>query len=205
MNRAGKSYLIPVKELLPSEITRIRREAVDKVVAMASIELKKPVTDLVVRDIRPYSDLAWCSGSTATNALTTDQWTATLVASACYQAYVSLVATASKTMADSRWVAITGIKDFRQNEATKVKGIINFFKIEVGGNDRVIWDLQGMETYPYGMAAISPSVVVIPQNTAFDLYIYHAESSDGNAASNVKMYLVLDGFVVEPRGKVISP
>lgn len=206
MNKAGKSYLIPVKELLPSEITRIRREAIDQVVAMACTELKKRPSEMIVRDIRPYSDLAWCTDATIFSAaLSTDVWIPTLDSVDAFEAYHGVVTSASQTMADSRWVAITGMKDFRLATATAVKQIINFFKIEVGGNDRVIWDLQGMEAYPNAMAAISPSPVVIPQNTQYNLYVYHAESNDGNAASDVVMYLLVDGFVVEPRGKVISP
>ena len=206
MNRAAKAFLIPVSELLPSEITRIRREAVAKVVAMASIELKKSPGDLVVRDIRPYSDLAWCTDATVfAAALSTDTWIPTLDSSDAIVAYHGVVTSASQVMTDSRWVAITGVKDFRLAEATAVKQIINFIKISVGGNDRVIWDLQGMEAYPNAMAAISPSPVVIPQNTDYNIYIYHAESDDGNAASDVVMYLLIDGFVVEPRGKVLSP
>ncbi len=207
MNRAGKSFLIPVKELLPSEITRIRREAIAQVVAMVSVELKKPVTELVVRDIRPYSDLAWCTDATIfAAALSTDKWTPTLDASDAYQAYRSVITSTSQTMADSRWVVITGVKDFRLSEAAPVKQSINFLKILVGGNDRVIWDLTGMEAYPNAMAAISPSPVVIPQNTSYDIQVYDAQSDDGHTtAEDVVMYLVLDGFVVEPRGKVISP
>ena len=206
MNRAAKAFLIPVSELLPSEITRIRREAIAKVVAMASVELKKNPGDLVVRDIRPYSDLAWCTDATAfAAALSTDTWVPTLDSSDALVAYKGVVTSTSQVMTDSRWIAITGVKDFRLAEAAAVKQVINFIKISVGGNDRVIWDLQGMEAYPNAMAAISPAPVVIPQNTDYNIYIYHAESDDGNAVSDVVVYLVIDGFVVEPRGKVLSP
>ena len=209
MTTASKSYLIPIKELLPAEISRIRNEAIDKVVAMVSAELKKPAEELVVRDIRPYSDLAWCTVSTPTifaAALSTDTWCPTLDASDIYQAYTSVIISTSQLMADSRWVVITGVKDFRLAEAAAVKQSINFLKINTGGNDRVIWDLSGMQCYPDAMAAISPSPVVIPQNTSYNIYIYDAQSDDGSAVSeDVVMYLVLDGFVVEPKGKVLSP
>ena len=206
MNRAGKSYLIPVRELLPSEITRIRREAINRVVAMASTELKKPPSELVVRDIRPYSDLDWCTDATAFSAaLTVESWCPTLDQTDCLEAYHGVVSTANQTMEDSRWVCITGVKDFRLNEASPVLQAINFLKIEVGGNERVIWDLQGLECYPNLKAAITPAPVVIPQNTAFNIYIYMAGADEDDTECDVLMYLVIDGFVVEPRGKVISP
>lgn len=207
MNRAAKSFLIPVKELLPSEITRIRREAIDKVVSMACTELKKRPNEMVVRDIRPQADLDWCSDATPFSAaLTTETWVPTLDSSDMgLGAYKTVITSASQVMVDSRWLVITGVKDVRLNEAAAVKMLMNFIKIIVGGNDRVIWDLQGMEAYPNAMAAISPSPVVIPQNTQFDIQLYHAMADDDNAAQDVKMYLVIDGFVVEPRGKTISP
>ena len=206
MNRAQKTFLIPVCELLPSEITRIRREAIAAVVAMAATELKKSPGGLVVRDIRPYSDLHWCTDATAFDtALSVDSWCPTLDSSDAYEAYKATVSATYTTMTDSRWVVLTGVKDFRLAEATAVKQVINFLKFTVGGNDRAIWDLQGMEAYPNSMAAVSPAPVVIPQNTDYQIYILHAESDDGNAASDKVVYLVLDGFVVEPRGKVLSP
>lgn len=207
MNNASKSYLIPVKELLPAEIANIRNRTIEAVVAMVSAELKKPVEELVVRDIRPYSDLAWCTAAVIfASALSTDKWTPQLDASDIYQAYTSVIVSTSQTMADSRWVVIYGVKDFRLSEAAPVKQSINFIKFQVGGNDRIIWDLSGMEAYPDAMASISPSPVVIPQNTQFNIFIYDAQSDDGHTtAEDVVMYLVLDGFVVEPRGKVLSP
>lgn len=206
MNRAAKSFLIPVRELLPSEITRIRNEAIRGVVEMASRELKRPPGELVVRDIRPYSDLDWCTDATAFNAaLSVESWCPTLDSSDCYEAYKGVISSANQTMEDSRWLCITGVKDFRLNEATPVMQVIHFLKIEVGGNERVIWDLQGMEAYPNLKAAISPSPVIIPQNTAWNISIYHAGMDEADTECDVVVYLVIDGFVVEPRGKVISP
>jgi len=206
MNKAAKSYLIPVRELLPSEITRIRNEAIAKVVTMASIELKKPRNEMVVRDIRPYSDLDWCTDATGFSAaLSVESWCPTLDQTDTYEQYVGVVSSANQAMEDSRWIAITGVKDFRLNEATPVLQAINFIKIEVGGNERVIWDLQGMESYPNSKAAISPAPVIIPQNTAFNIYIYMAGADEDDTEFDAVMYLVIDGFVVEPRGKVISP
>ena len=206
MNRASKSFLIPVRELLPSEITRIRNEAIDAVVGMASRELKRPAGEFVVRDIRPYSDLDWCTDATAFSAaLTVESWCPTLDQTDCLEAYHGVISSANQTMEDSRWLCITGVKDFRLNEATAVLQAINFLKIEVGGNDRVIWDLQGMECYPNLKAAISPSPVIIPQNTAWNINIYMAGADEDDTECDVLMYLVMDGFVVEPRGKTISP
>lgn len=202
---ARETQLIPVKELSPGAIGAIRRQAIDKVVTIAAGELGKPPQDMVVRDIRPYSDLAWCSTTNAvTAALTTDTWIATSDDSLVYGSFIGCVTAASTTMADNRWVGIYGLKDMRVCLATVIEPAISFVKLNVGGNDRVIWDVFSMYAYPDAMAAVCPSVVVIPQNTDYQIYLYGGLSDDG-ASTDVAQYIVLEGFVVEPKGKVLSP
>jgi len=63
---------------------------------------------------------------------------------------------------------------------------------------------MNMYAYPNAMAAVSPSAIIIPQNTGFQIYVYGGLSDDG-ASTDVAQYIVLEGVVVEPRGKVLSP
>ena len=54
-----QSQLIPVQELAAGQIGVIRNQVVNFLVSKASTELKMSPEQLVVRDIRPYSDLYW--------------------------------------------------------------------------------------------------------------------------------------------------
>ena len=206
MNKAAQTQLIPVAELAPGEVARIRNEAIDRVLKMASTELNLPLNKLIVRDIRPYTDIKWCTDTSAvTSALTEDEWIATSDDSNIYGSFTyGLVVSGSTTMADERWVVIWGVKDMRMSLATPVERAISLIKINVGGNDRVIWDLMNFQCYPNAMAGICPSPVVIPQNDDFQIYVYGGVSNDGGGA-DVIQYIVLDGAVIEPVGKVLSP
>lgn len=205
MTQAIQTQLIPVMELTPGAVGKIRNEVIARVVAIASTELNKPSEDFVVRDLRPYSDLAWCTTTNAvTAALSTDTWIATSDDSLVYGQYIGCVTAASTTMADNRWVAIYGVKDMRACLSTVIEPTLSLIKLNVGGNDRTIWDLFSMYAYPNAMAAISPSAVIIPQNTDYQIYLYGGLSNDGGS-TDVAQYIVLEGVVVEPKGKVLSP
>lgn len=205
MTQAIQTQLVPVKELTPGAVSSIRNGVIDQVVTIASAELNKLPEDLVVRDLRPFSDLAWCTTTNAvTAALTTDTWIATSDDSLVYGSFVGCVTSGSTTMANNRWVAIYGVKDMRACLTTVIEPALSLIKFNVGGNDRAIWDLFSMYAYPDAMAAISPSAVIIPQNTDYQIYLYGGLSSDGGS-TDVAQYIVLEGVVVEPKGKVLSP
>ncbi|MBW2559621.1 MAG: hypothetical protein JRE40_02075 [Deltaproteobacteria bacterium] len=205
MNRAIQTQLIPVVELAPGTVARIRNEVIAQVVAMASAELNRPPEDFVVRDIRPQDDLDWLSTTdVVTSAITTETWIGTSDDSKVYGQFKGAITSASTVMADNRWIAIYGVKDMRSALATIVEPALSMLKFEVGGNDRAIWDLMNMYAYPNAMAAVSPSAIIIPQNTGFQIYVYGGLSDDG-ASTDVAQYIVLEGVVVEPRGKVLSP
>ena len=112
-------------------------------------------------------------------------------------------------MADQRYVALFGVKDVRLGRgataysATAVGGLPQCFsliKISVGGGDRAIWDLSKCQTYIEEIAGISPSAVLIPQNTIYTIQYYTRFEIDPFIAE-----VVLDGIVVEPRGLLLSP
>ena len=196
---------IPVAELAPGAVTKLRNDAIADVLAMASSELGLPEDKLVVRDLRPYSDLAWCTTTNVvTSALTTDRWDATSDDSKVYGQFVGCVTAASTTMANERFVVITGVRDMRLCQTTAIEPTLSMIKINVGGNDQCLWDLCNMYAYPLSMAAVCPRGIIIPQDTDYQIYLYGGLSDDGGS-TNVAQYIQLEGVVVERKGKVLSP
>ena len=219
----ASTQLIPIKEMTPGAIGAIRNAVIEALVAQASRELSLPQDRLIVRDVRPFNDLQMYSGGTT--ASTTDTWafdTTTSVAAA----FTSV--TGSKAMGDQRYVALFGVRDLRyaQGLHTTAMGTnpsavygaagvamaavwpqnVNQIKINVGGADKVIWDITAMYAYPQDVVAFSPSAVIIPQNASFQIYYQlrgHIVNTTPAPGQSVRLQLV--GIVVEPRGKVISP
>lgn len=202
-----ETQLIPTAELAPGAVSAIRDTIISKLVALAAIELKKSPEELVVRDLRPFSDLAWATGPAPAivAALTKDFWHFTFGDDAAnINAFFAMVAAASAVMADGRFVAIYGVKDLRLAQTVPIKQALSELKLHVGGNDRVIWDLQNMQAYPNQLSAICPSAVIIPPRTSYQIHGYGGLSNDGGSA-DIDCWLMLEGVVVEARGLVISP
>ena len=118
-------------------------------------------------------------------------------------------------MGDNKFVCFFGVRDIGINlggltvGATATGGALTTFntpkliflvKFNVGGSDKVIWDIGGLRAYGNAVA-FTTSPVLIPQNTGFVIYYYCSEG----AAVDVENYLQLIGVVVEPRGLTISP
>jgi len=222
-DEAIQTQLIPVQELAPGEIGHIRNAAKETTIQMAMSEMNLPREKLVVRDIRPYTDLKWCTHSTSgagsgnifTSVATIDSWfyyasdsELTLDATYCYPTAATIfynsVAAASTTMADGRYVGIYGLRDGRMCMNTKIERGITMLKITSGGNDRCIWDVQVMDAYPNAMAAVCPSVVVLPQNTEYQ-FGFHCGYTTDTSGTDLNLHLMLMGFVVEQIGKTLSP
>lgn len=200
INEAINTLLIPVEELPPGSLGAIRRQVTENLLTMAATQLKVSRDTLVARDIRPQSDLDWGSGAAAAeftdSEVTTEIWNITTDTAAT--GYAKMITGASTVMADQRWVAIYGIRDMKSCFATQVTQAITLFKITVGNSVKAIWDTSKILCYKNNAIGICPSPIVIPQNTQFqfDGYIL--------AVSTV-CWVSLEGVVVEPRGKVISP
>ena len=215
--------LNPIKEMTPGEIGASRNQVIEALVKQAARELSLTEDKLVVRDVRPFNDLQLYAGGT-TN-LTTDVWgfdvTTTTVA-----AFTTI--SGAKNMGDQRYVAIYGVRDLHYgvgihstDMGTAVTGlfgvaglvgnitwpqIVAQVKIQVGGADKVIWDLSGMYAYPGALVAFSSAAVVIPQNAAFNIYyMLRGHLTNTTLAPGARAMIQLIGVVVEPRGKVISP
>lgn len=208
-----QTQLIPVQEMNPAQIAAIRNSVINQVVALASRELGKPESDLVVRDIQPYTDLGWDYATDTVTAGTSESWehdvTTTTVG------YNSV--TGSETMADQRYVAIFGVRDLRygvgatgsataQGGFCKPLQMASLIKFTIGGGISAIWDVESMSAYHFDQAAFSPAAVVIPQNTSLNISFYMKNKSmEDEAGLAGTIWLQLIGVTVEPRGKVISP
>jgi hypothetical protein len=172
---ATKCHLIPASELAPGESSTIRNSLVKKIVATAAIELKIAESSLIVRDIRPKDDLGYT------------YQTSSVVTGATPNDYETLI---SGVNATDRWIGIFGLKTNRNPPVTALK-------FNVGGGDRVIWVLECLKPED-DMVGFSPAGVMIPPSQPFVISQYVITP---NATANI----VLKGFVVESRGKVISP
>ena len=173
---ASETQLVPLSELAAGEVASIRNKIKDALVAKIAKELNKSPVDIVVRDIRAKGDLDY----------TYEDWFETTGATA--DTYETM---STGTMADQRWVALYGVKDDAENQScTQIK-------FNIGGGDRAIWHLQHLSEQD-SMIGICPSGVVIPQNSPYTISRYVRSAS-------ARTHLVLKGFVVEPRGKVVSP
>jgi len=170
-------HLIPLAELSPGQAASIRNEVIDAVVKIASTELKLPADKLVVRDIRPKTDLGYANE---------DYKEVTGSTTGVFETMCS------GTMADQRWVAIYGVRDDSPSPS------VTQLKFTIGGSDRVIWDIQGLYGVNETKVGLSPSPVIIPQNIPFTIQRYVI-------AAQLGAHIILKGVTVEPVGKTLTP
>jgi hypothetical protein len=168
--------LIPFSELSQGQAAAIRTQVRDNVIQTALTQAKVSADRLVVRDIRPSADLGY----------TVEDWS--LVTGATANAYETM---ASGTGATDRWIAIYGVKT-RPDALTA-----SMLKFTIGGGDRAIWTLQQLSQED-DYIGISPTGIIIP---ALSPYVISRWVRVAKSAS----FIVMKGFVVETRGKVISP
>ena len=82
--------------------------------------------------------------------------------------------------------------------ATIVTQAITLIKLEVGNSIKAIWDTTKLLAYKQNPVGVCTSAVIIPQNTQFQIYGYILNTG-------TVCWVSLEGVVVEPRGKVVSP
>jgi len=167
--------LIPFSELSLGQAAKIRNDAIQTVVSMAVQETKRPIRDLVVRDIRAKSDLDY----------TYEDWAESTGSSA--NVYETMT---TGTMADERYVVFWGIKVDSGCPVTAIR-------FNIGGGDKAIWQLQSLREED-DFVGFCPSPIVIPQNVKYTIERFVRSTSS-------IARIVLKGAVIEPRGKVISP
>jgi hypothetical protein len=209
--------LTPKDELTPGAVGAIRNSVIESVVALAAKELNISADKLVVRDVRPFSDLQMSEAGTTIK--TADDWyyDATTTTAASFTSV-----TGARTMGDQRYVAIYGVRDLRKGfgihattlgtSATTLLGafagnlggvlpqLVSMIKVNVGGSDKVIWDINGIYAYD-DCVGFTSAAVIIPQNASFNIS-YYLKSC---AVPGTRIKLQLIGVAVEPRGKVVSP
>ena len=215
MPDVAMTNLVPIQEMAPGAVTAIRSGVINALVAQAARELSVPASQLVVRDIRPYSDLQMYNLTTTDS--TSEKWGYMTTTAAI--GYIAVNA-ATKTMSDQRYVALFGVRDVHgwavSGAATiPVVGVapnaptVSLIKVNVGGGDKALWDVTGMYAYQEARAAFTQGAVVIPQNATYVISYYFkgtlAAGAVGAPVADSIAWLQLVGVVVEPRGKVISP
>lgn len=189
------TILVPAPELAPGAVGAIRNQVAKALLAKVSRELQMSSDQLVVRDIRPQADLDWGSGTAYGSAVSTELWEITTASNSGYQ---EIITSGSTTMADQRFVAIYGLRDARFNHYTVPAVTTTLFKFDVGHSIKCIWDITKLYSYRTQVIGISPSAIIIPQNTYFQISGYVIATT---TVSDIQ----LEGLVVEPRGLVISP
>jgi len=176
---ATEVQLIPQAELATGQAAAIRNTAIAAVVNQAASILGKSVSDLVVRDIQPATDLGFSYNT----------WMENGGATTGYQTLTT------GTMASQRFVGFYGIIDWNE-----VIGI-PLIRVKSGQSIKAVWDLERLYN-AFGAASprigFCPSVVMLPNSTPYTIerYVYTAYAS---------AQIVLIGFTVEPRGKTMSP
>jgi len=189
--------LIPAAELSPGALGTIRLQVTKALLETASKELQLPQNDLVVRDIRPQADLDWGSHANfVTGLLTTELWTCTT--DGANTGFQEIIVSGSDVMADQRFMALYGIANSRFTGNTIAAPCVSLFKIVVGNSVKAIWDTEPLNAYRRNAVGVSPSAIIIPQNTQFQLYGYIT-------AVTTVCDIHMIGLVCEPRGKVLSP
>lgn len=180
---ASLCQLIPVSELAPGQAGAIRNEIVRRMIAEAMAKTNLSEDKIVVRDIRAKDDVILYSGGSAVDL---EDWGC--VTGTTANAYETM---AADTMADQRWIGIYGVKV--DEDALSCTAL----KFNIGGADRVIWQLQALNEDD-GFVGFCPSGVIIPQNDPYTI-------SRWVRIASTSTHIVLKGVVVEPRGKLISP
>ena len=209
------TQMIPLRELAPGQVSAIRNQVIAHVVAKASKELGMSPGELVVRDTRPLLDLTMRAQSITTS--TSERWgfTATDTITPGFA-----TVTGAATMGDQRFVALYGVRDRGLNKggsdgATAATAMwtwqmnYSFVLIQVGGADKVVWDMSSLRAYKRENSCFSSSAVIIPQNAGYNIQYYRPGSLGAGVPVDSDVHsthwLQLIGVTVEPRGKVISP
>jgi hypothetical protein len=207
---ASQTHLVPIQEMSPGQVVSIRNSVINQLLAIVATELSLPQSQLVVRDIQPYTDLSWDYGSAS--AGTAENWEHDMTGTT-----VGYTTMTENTMGDQRYVAIFGVRDISwgqgatAKDATDVavfnrpKSGVSLIKFTVGGAIKAIWDMSALAAYTDAQVGFAPSAVLIPQNASYAIAFYQKNIASVATAKSVACFIQLIGVTIEPRGKVISP
>lgn len=168
--------LIPLSELSSGQAAQIRNNSIESLLMKAQTEAKVARNRLVIRDILPATDLDYSA----------EEWSE--VTGTTVNTYETM---STGTMSTDRWLGIYGVK------LVEGAGSASALKFNVGGADRVIWQLQSLNEDD-GYVGYSPSVILIPASVPYTISRYVRSISNAFTC-------VLKGVVVETRGKLVSP
>ena len=204
---AANVILTPVLEMASGQVSAIRNAVVEAVVAVASRELSLPESSLVVRDIRPYTDLAFGYNTDFMATVTSiDVWGAfktsdTYVVDGTGGAFRDATVD-NDTMDDNKFIAIYGVRDGRVSiagaEPHSAIQDISLIRFNIGNAYKAVWDMSKVQCHKNAAAGITPSAILIPQRVPYQISCYLVAGGD-------EQYLQLMGVVVEPVGMTVSP
>ena len=177
MGTFAQTQLIPANELSPGGASSIRNGVMRSLLGQASKDLPMIEEKLVVRDIRPLSDLDY----------TIESWGE--VTGATANTYETM---STGTLADRRFLAIYGVKLSKES-----MGSCSAIRITIGGSLKAIWVTEGLSKID-DYIGFCPSGIIIPQNTIYTIERYVIMTTS-------PFNCILKGLIVEPRGKVVSP
>jgi len=178
---AVETQLIPIQEMSTGQPAVIRNGAIKAVVAKAAFELKISPDKLLVRALRPKSDLDY----------TYETWYEVTGATGAAYETMSTGGTSSKDK--DRYIGIYGVQD----ESYEIN--CPLVRIKVGNSIKAIWNLQDLYADGDGpRIGFSPSVVIIPPSVPYTIQRY-VENTYSPAS------ITLKGFIIERIGKTYSP
>lgn len=204
---ASNTILTPVQELAAGQVSAIRNAVIDAVVRKASGELSLDEEKLVVRDIRAYDDLGFGRNTdymAEAPAVSLNVWGTFKSGDSYIGTHASNAGSFcdaipdNTTMADDRYIAIYGVRDWRMSRPTIPANNVSLIKFNIGNADRVIWDLTKCEAYTNFIAGITPSAVLITPRAPYQISPYLI-------ANDVEVCVQLMGVVVEPVGLLVTP
>lgn len=177
----GTSFLVPQETMTLTDIKSFKERAIQVGVQhVISLALATTDANLVVRDIRAFLDLA-------VGTVNQDEWAFGLAAG------LNAGAITSAALPANRIIVFYGIDDYDEEpEAT----IVIFRTALAGGTTKMLVDLQGCRGFTFCAGMLSEPVVYDPSET-----IIVDIAAD---AAHDPEYIKFMGYVIEPRGTVVS-
>ena len=177
------SFLVPVDGMTLTDQKSYRQGAINQAIGRAlDLKIATNPDDLSVRLIRAYSDLAVGTASE-------EEWKHTLVAAT---ANAIITKTGRKA---NQLIVFYGLLD---DDANPQATLVTFKTASTGGTTKFIGDMQILWSKLVPEAMFSEAVVYDPQE---DVYV--DVNADGASVAGGERIVFL-GFIVEPKGSVLS-
>jgi len=179
----GTSWLVPWEGMTLTDQRSFKERAINAGVARLGpppgLNIVTTPDDLQVRPIRAFADFG-------VGTINEDEWQFTLVAGLNAGA-ITVVARPANQI-----VVFFGIDD---HDTAPVATLVYFRTAPVGGTTKMLVDLQWCRGFTYCAGMLSEPVVYDPQQ---NIYV------DIEAEAGHLEYIVFMGYVIEPRGQVVS-